>query len=231
MYDFTFVQKIFILAIPLIYAITVHEVAHGWIANKLGDSTAKHMGRLTLNPIKHIDLLGTLIIPGLLLMTSNLLFGWAKPVPINPRQFHKPRQDMAIVALAGPFANLTMALCWTALLKVMLIISVNNNDIGTSHNRFTEILTDMSYVGIRINLMLMLLNSIPISPLDGSHVLASLLPQRFAYRYDQTRHIGLAVLLCLSISGVLPWILNTPVKYLVELLFELFDIYSIQRII
>ena len=123
--ELTFIQRIVVWVLPVVFAITVHEVAHGWVAKKYGDNTASILGRLTLNPIKHIDILGTIIIPGLLLLSfTGFIFGWAKPVPVDPRNFKNPKKDMAIVALAGPVANLLMAIAWALIARLGVIIEL-----------------------------------------------------------------------------------------------------------
>lgn len=197
-------QKIAIWTIPVLFAITVHEVAHGWVANKLGDPTAKMLGRLTLNPIKHIDLLGTIIVPILLLMIGGFIFGWAKPVPITWQNLKNPRRDTALVAIAGPLANLLMALIWALLVKLGLYL--------TEGNTFGLILILMGIAGISINVILMVLNLLPIPPLDGSRVVASFLPGRLAYRYNLLEPFGFLILLALIFTGVLSYILY-PITY------------------
>lgn len=124
--ELSVIQRIAVWILPVIFAITVHEVAHGWVAKKYGDNTASRLGRLTLNPVKHVDLLGTIILPGLLLMTgTGFIFGWAKPVPVDASNFKRPLQDMAIVALAGPVSNLIMALIWALIIRLGIFIGTN----------------------------------------------------------------------------------------------------------
>ena len=160
------VQKIAVWIPPVLLGITVHEVAHGWVASKLGDTTAKMMGRLTLNPLKHVDPVGTILIPGLLLLLqSGFIFGYAKPVPINWRNLHQPKRDMAIVAGAGPAANLLMAMAWALLVRAGLLMG----ETGMA-------LVYMGVAGIFINTVLMVLNLLPLPPLDGGRVMTSLLP-------------------------------------------------------
>ena len=208
----TIIQKIAVWVLPVIFAITVHEVAHGWVAKKYGDNTAAMLGRLTLNPIKHIDLLGTIIIPGLLLITgTGFIFGWAKPVPVDARNFKKPLHDMAIVALAGPISNILMAIAWALLARVGVTI-------GTSAESVALPLIYMGIAGISINLVLALINLLPIPPLDGSRVLTGLLPHRLAWQYNQLERYGFIILLILLYTKILNVILAYPM-YLAQNLF------------
>ncbi len=184
------IQSLLIWAIPVLFAITVHETAHGWVASKLGDHTAKMMGRLTLNPIKHIDPVGTLLVPALLYLSSaGFIFGWAKPVPINFNALHSPKRDMLWVALAGPGVNLLMVIGW--LIVVAIADTLN-----------MPFLVLMGGAGIFVNLLLAIFNLLPIPPLDGGRVLSSLLPGRLSYQYDQLEPYGLFILVGLLFLGV-----------------------------
>ena len=186
----TDIQTLLIWAIPVLFAITVHETAHGWVASKLGDHTARMMGRLTLNPIKHIDPVGTILVPALLYLSSaGFLFGWAKPVPINFSALRSPKKDMLWVALAGPGVNLLMAIGW------LIIVAIAN----TLNIPFLEF---MGGAGIFVNLLLAIFNLLPIPPLDGGRVISSLLPGRLAYQYDQLEPYGLFILVGLLFLGV-----------------------------
>jgi len=196
MVEFTLLQKIIIYAVPIVFAITVHEVAHGWVASKLGDQTARMMGRLTLNPIKHIDPVGTIVVPIVMLMFTPFLLGWAKPVPVDWRNLRRPRQDMAWVALAGPGANLLMLLFWILVAKAIIISGFGNQSYAIP-------LMAMALAGVFINIILMVLNLIPIPPLDGSRVLSSLLPPRAAQQYNRLEPYGLIIVLVLLLTGVL----------------------------
>ena len=214
MSELTLIQKVVIYAIPIIFAITVHEVAHGWVASKLGDQTAKLMGRLTLNPIKHIDPLGTVILPIILMAIGSIIFGWAKPVPVDWRNLRRPRQDMAWVALAGPGANLIMMLFWALVAK--LAISLEGELFG-----FAQPLFYMAMAGISINIVLAALNLLPLPPLDGSRVVSAFLPPRAAMQYNQLERYGLIILLLLLATGLLQKILFPVVAFLQNLVYIL----------
>jgi Zn-dependent protease len=208
----TMVQKIAVWILPVIFAITVHETAHGWVAKKYGDNTAAMQGRLTINPIKHIDWLGTIIIPGLLLMTgTGFIFGWAKPVPVDARNFKKPRHDMAMVALAGPVSNLLMAIGWALVARVGVTIGTSSEDVSLP-------LIYTGVAGISINLVLALINLLPIPPLDGSRILTGILPHWLAWQYNQLERYGFIILLILLYTKVLNAILAYPM-YLAQNLF------------
>ena len=186
----TDIQTLLIWVIPVLFAITVHETAHGWVASKLGDHTARMMGRLTLNPIKHIDPVGTILVPALLYLSSaGFLFGWAKPVPINFSALRSPKKDMLWVALAGPGVNLLMAIGW------LIIVAIAN----TLNIPFLVL---MGGAGIFVNLLLAIFNLLPIPPLDGGRVISSLLPGRLSYQYDQLEPYGLFILVGLLFLGV-----------------------------
>ena len=177
------------VGIPLIFAITMHEAAHGIIAKIRGDNTAYNLGRVTLNPVSHIDPIGTIAIPGLMLLSSMaagfpFIFGWAKPVPVDYNKLKKPRQDMALVALAGPLANFIMAILWAVVAKYI-----------TLH----PYVQGMAFYGIMINIVLMILNLIPIPPLDGSKVVTAFLPQSLAFKYNSIQRYGFFILLALII--------------------------------
>ncbi len=192
-------QTLLIYIIPLLFAITLHEAAHGWVASKLGDHTARMMGRVTLDPTKHIDPIGTIAIPLVLLLSSSgFIFGWAKPVPINFNALRNGNNGMIWVALAGPGANIVMAICWL----FVMIIAIKMN---------ITVLIEMGRVGILVNCVLAVFNLLPIPPLDGSRVISALLPNRLAYQYNQLEQYGLYILLGLMFLGgfnylVRPWV-------------------------
>lgn len=199
--ELTLIQKIVVWVIPVIFAITVHEVAHGWVAKYYGDNTAWMMGRLTLNPIKHIDPIGTILVPGLMLAFTGFVFGWAKPVPVNTRNLRNPKHDMAIVALAGPIANVLMALGWTLLIRIALLINVPEYSVPLIY---------VGIAGIMINLILALLNLLPIPPLDGSRILSWALPGKWGYYYNQFEQYGFYLLVILLMTNSLGAILGYP---------------------
>ena len=193
-------------AVPMIFAITVHEVAHGWVALHLGDPTAKYAGRLTLNPIKHMDPLGTVIVPFAMLVMSSgtMAFGWAKPVPVAFHNLRRPRRDMVLVAAAGPGVNLAMALGWALLLSQVIAL-------GPGSGLSADWIARMCLIGITINVLLAVFNMLPIPPLDGGRVLAGLLPSRFARALQQVEPFGFLIVLALLVTGVLLPLLN-PVR-------------------
>ena len=188
-----------IWAVPVLFAITLHEAAHGWVANKLGDPTARQLGRITLNPIKHIDPMGTIVIPIALLMLSGFVIGWAKPVPVDMRHFKQPLLDMALVALAGPASNFLMACGWA------LLITLSTTALADSS--IAVYLYQMGKAGMTINIILMVLNLMPIPPLDGGRVLAGVLPKQIALSYMRIEPYGMWIILALLVSGVLGKIL------------------------
>jgi Zn-dependent protease len=208
MLDLSLVQKIAIWVVPVLLGITVHEVAHGWIASKLGDNTAFMLGRLTLNPIKHIDPMGTILIPGmLLLLQAGFIFGYAKPVPINWKNLRHPKRDMALVAAAGPVANLLMAIGWALLLRLGVLLG----DSGIA-------LVYMGVAGISINGILMILNLLPLPPLDGGRVLTGLLPGPIAYKFSRIEPYGFFILIGLLVTGVLGAVLWPLISFFISMM-------------
>lgn len=200
MEELSIIQRIAIWALPILFAITVHEVAHGWIALRCGDHTAQMMGRLTLNPVQHIDPVGTLLVPGILLLFGGVIFGWAKPVPVSWDKLGNPKRDMAIVALAGPMANLIMAILWALISRLGLALAPELPVLGVP-------LAYMGVAGIFINALLMMLNLIPLPPLDGGRILVALLPGPLAYKVSRIEPYGFFILLGLLFTGVLGYIL------------------------
>ena len=207
-------QKISVWVLPVIFAITVHEVAHGWAAKRLGDPTAERLGRLTLNPLKHIDPVGTLLVPGVLLLLGGFIFGWAKPVPVTWENLRNPKRDMALVAVAGPGVNLLMALLWALLLKLGLSLSAEAQ-------WFAAPLVYMGVAGIAINIALMVLNLLPLPPLDGGRVAAGLLPGPWAWQLNRLEPYGFIILLALLITGVLTQLLAPPMALMQRLVLGL----------
>lgn len=218
MNDLSMVQKIAVWILPVLFAITLHEVAHGWIASLCGDQTAKRLGRLTINPIAHIDLIGTVVMPILCVILGGFVFGWAKPVPVNPNNMRHPRRDNALVAIAGPISNLLMAIFWALIAKLGTVLIQN----GLSQGIFVTL---TGIAGIQINLMLALLNLIPIPPLDGSRVVSSLLPPNLAIRYDAIGTFGFLILIILLTTGILNEVLLPPLQYIYTLMMSLFAIH------
>lgn len=218
MLELTFAQKIAIWALPLIFAITIHEVAHGFVALLFGDYTAKLSGRLTLNPLKHIDPVGTVLVPLLMLIFTPFVFGWAKPVPVDPRNLHNPRRDMALVAFAGPAANLLMALMWGALGKLGLILSQGD------HSWIGIPLFLMGGAGIMINVLFAVLNFLPLPPLDGSKILSSILPGKAGYYLYLIEPYSMIILILLILTGALSRILMPPVVFLITNLSQFFGL-------
>ena len=216
------IQIISIGAIPLLFAITLHEAAHGYVARYFGDLTAYAQGRISLNPMRHIDPIGTVLIPLLLLwMTSGkFAFGWAKPVPVNFAALRRPKQDMLWVALAGPAANLVMALFWAAMYKVAFMIP---------GSYFAEPLIEMAQFGVKINAILLVLNLLPLPPLDGGRIAISLLPHRQAYKLSKIEPYGIVILILLAVVPigkypVLTWVLSPMVDAVVRLISIIFNV-------
>ena len=210
--ELTLIGKIVLGIIPVLFAITVHETAHGWVAKYFGDKTAWMLGRLTLNPIKHIDPIGTILVPLLMYTFTGFVFGWAKPVPVNSRNLRNPKRDMAIVALAGPVANLLMALGWALFIRMAVLINIPE---------FSEPLIYVGIVGITINLVLALLNLLPIPPLDGSRILSWALPGRWGYYYNQFEQYGFYLLVLLLMTNSLSVILGYPFAITMKLFFTI----------
>ena len=216
MFELNTMQTVAVWALPVLLAITLHEAAHGWMASKLGDQTARMLGRVTLNPLKHIDPIGTVLVPTALLLLGGFVFGWAKAVPVSQRNFRQPQTDMAWVAIAGPAANLLMALGWLGLIKVAMIMGATFDSGGTSSAQF---LLYAGVAGVTINLLLMLLNLLPLPPLDGSRVLAAFLPKKWAWHYERVAPYGLFILLGLLLLGILGPLITGPFLWLRQALF------------
>ena len=206
MSELSVVQLIAIWAVPVLLGITVHETAHGWVASKLGDKTAYMLGRLTLNPFKHIDPFGTIILPALMIMLVGIALGYAKPVPVNWNNLRHPKRDMAVVAAAGPFVNLLMAIGWAVLIRVGLALGEG----GVA-------LVFMGVAGIFINVVLMVINMLPLPPLDGGRVLAGLLPGPWAYRLSRIEPWGFFILIGLLVTGILGWLLWPAIDFFIAM--------------
>jgi len=215
----TFIQQLLIWIIPLLFAITLHEVAHGFVAAMLGDPTAKMLGRLTINPFKHIDPIGTVLVPLTLLLLGGFVFGWAKPVPITYENFKHRYRDMALVAVAGPLANLLMAIAWAICAKLTLMTSGTDSLTGVP-----LALIYMGQVGVLLNVSLFVLNLLPIPPLDGGRVLSYLLPKKWSWQLSKLEPYGFIILLLLLATGLLLQIVG-PIVYLIRgILMNLFGI-------
>jgi Zn-dependent protease len=207
------IQTIALAAIPVLFAITLHEAAHGYVARHFGDMTAAQAGRISLNPMRHIDPFGTVILPLLTLWMGGILFGWAKPVPVNFAALRNPKKDMLWVAIAGPASNLVMAMGWALIYKMGLMFP---------ENYFADPLLGMAQIGMQINVVLMVLNLLPLPPLDGGRVAVSLLPHRQAFQLAKIEPYGMFILIFLAITPVLSLILSPLIGLVFSLLSFIF---------
>jgi len=209
------VQQIAIFALPVIFAITMHEAAHGYVARYFGDMTAYSQGRISLNPMRHIDPIGTILVPLVTFLLAGILFGWAKPVPVNFGNLRHPKQDMLWVAAAGPASNLIMALFWALTIKFATLMP---------GSYFALPLHEMGKAGVMVNVVVMVLNLLPVPPLDGGRIAVSLLPNRAAYRFAQLEPYGMIILVALLATHVLDIILWPIINVVLHLFSVLFGI-------
>lgn len=199
------IQTIAVYAIPVLFGITLHEAAHGYVARYFGDPTADQAGRISLNPTRHIDPIGTIVVPLFLLISTKLLggagllFGWAKPVPVNWSRLRNPKKDILWVALAGPASNLLMGILWAIALRIQVSLGIDPSDFWAR----------MAIAGVQVNLVLMALNLVPLPPLDGGRIMYSLLPQAYANQYARLEPYGMLILIVLMFTGVL-WVILQP---------------------
>jgi len=216
------IRMIAVSAVPVVFAITLHEAAHGYIARQCGDKTAYMLGRVSLNPARHIDWMGTIFLPLVMLFISGgrLMFGWAKPVPVNFQALRNPKRDMFWVALAGPAANLVMAVGWAAALKFGTLAGLRGEDF----------LFEVASVGISVNLVFMALNLLPILPLDGGRIVVALLPRKLAWQFSRLEPFGLPILLGLvfissygyNILGLLLYPIMHASRSVIETIFQVY---------
>jgi len=214
----TTMQQIAIWVLPIVFAITVHESAHAYTAYYFGDNTAKSQGRLSLNPIKHIDWLGTIVVPALMIISTGFAFGWAKPVPIDYRKLYKPKTNMIWIAFAGPFSNLVMGVFWAIILRLALLSNIEHTAI------LFIIFTTVA--GIMINTILMVLNLLPLPPLDGSRILSGILPTRLSIAYNKLEPYGFFIIIGLMVLGLLGIILNPFINLVLSLMAEVSGVSS-----
>ena len=207
-----------VYALPVIFAITLHEAAHGYVAKHFGDTTAYMLGRVTLNPAKHIDPIGTIALPLITVLTTGFMFGWAKPVPVNERNLRDPKRDMLWVAAAGPASNLAQMLAWALVAKLLLVSIDSSTLVG-------DYWFAVAMAGIQINVVFAILNLFPIPPLDGGRIVTALLPNAAAYKFAQIERFGLFIVLgLLLIPAVNRAVFMPPVNALQNLTFSVFGL-------
>ena len=215
-------QRLIIAAIPILIAITFHEVAHGFVANKLGDPTAKMMGRLTLNPIAHIDPIGTIIVPVMLFILSNgaFIFGTAKPVPVNFYNLKHPRRDSALVSAAGPTTNIMIAFI-SILLYILIQVIFPPSSSSAFNQKIMSPLVMMIQYSISFNIFIAAFNLFPVPPLDGGRIATSLLPRQYAYHFSKLEPYGILIVLGLWFTGIAHYII-VPIQAFIELIIRIF---------
>jgi len=209
------IQTIALAAIPVLFAITLHEASHGYVARYFGDLTAYQEGRISLNPARHIDPVGTILLPLLTLWMGGIMFGWAKPVPVNFGNLRNPKKDMLWVALAGPASNIFMAFCWAIMLKIALAFP---------ENYYAAPLTEMAMIGIKINVVLAALNLLPLPPLDGGRIAISMLPHRQAFQLAKIEPYGMFILIFLAVTSVLWWVLSPLMNVMYDVIRLIFGL-------
>jgi Zn-dependent protease len=209
--------KILVYAIPVIFAITLHEAAHGYVAKHFGDKTAWMLGRVSLNPIRHIDPLGTIVLPLLTVMLSGFMFGWAKPVPVNFNNLRNPKRDSLWVAAAGPGSNIVQALAWATLALALAHLVSPTGLAGGFWLAVAE-------AGVQVNVVFAILNLFPLLPLDGGRILTSLLPNKLAYAYSRTEPYGMLILIVLIVTGALNYVLGPLVGGALNLIYSAFGL-------
>ena len=209
--------KILVYALPVIFAITLHEAAHGYVARHFGDSTAYMLGRVSLNPVRHIDPIGTIVLPIVTLLLSGFMFGWAKPVPVNFQNLRHPKRDSLWVAAAGPASNVAQALTWAAVARVLSEVISPTGLAGGFWLAVAE-------AGVVVNVAFAILNLVPLLPLDGGRMLASLLPGRLSYQYSRLEPYGMIILILLIVTPVLSRVLNPLVLGTLRAIYSLFGL-------
>jgi Zn-dependent protease len=218
--DINFAQ-VFISFLVLVFSLTVHESAHAWAADRLGDPTARALGRLSLNPLVHVDPIGTVLFPLVGLLTHAPLIGWAKPVPVATWRFSRPRRDYLMVAAAGPISNLSLAFAAAVALRLLPASALVPDSMSAAAAQSVEArlfvpLGHLVWAALQINLLLAIFNMLPIPPLDGGTVLAGLLPERVAVGFDRLRPYGFVLLYALLLSGGFSLVVGTPYRYLMS---------------
>jgi Zn-dependent protease len=212
------IQQGIISIFVILFAITVHEASHGWAALKMGDPTAYHMGRITLNPIRHIDPIGTILLPAMLIIMGQPPFGWAKPVPVNPMNLKNPRKDNLIISIAGPASNIAVAVVAFIILKIILNLNPSLF-YGGGFATLLPAIIDILYLTVLLNVILAFFNLIPIPPLDGSGVVMGLISEEAAQKYEQIRPYGFFILILLIMTGFIGRILGVVLRIVNSLIY------------